>query len=133
MSIHPMQSGQSFSMMRTVRRSHILFFRNLEEGYWPFGKLGNYNESYADEIGKMANILYEEYQHDRRLTASVLTANPFGKIGFWCLDHEEPGHIYLRQLPLNMYCKMIPEYKPEEVTQLFQLKSGGNKNGIREL
>ena len=31
MSIHPMQSGQSFSMMRTVRRSHILFFRNLED------------------------------------------------------------------------------------------------------
>ena len=79
----------------------------------------------ADEIGKMANILYEEYQHDRRLTASVLTANPLGKIGFWCLDHEKPGHDYLRQLPLNAYCRLIPEYKPEEVAQLSQLKNGG--------
>lgn len=49
---------------------------------------------------------------------------PLGKIGFWCLDHDEPGHIYLRQLSLNMYCKMIPEYEPEEVAQLFHLKNG---------
>lgn len=73
----------------------------------------------ADEIGKMAETLYEEYQHDRKLVAGVLTRNPFGKIGFWCLDHGKPGHLFLRELPMAAYCKLIPEYVPESVSRLF--------------
>ena len=73
----------------------------------------------ADEIGKMAETLYEEYQHDRKLVAKVLTRNPLGKIGFWCLDHEKPGHVFLEELPLAAYCKLIPEYAPESISQLF--------------
>ncbi|MGN0298807.1 MAG: RNA ligase [Lachnospiraceae bacterium] len=74
----------------------------------------------ADEIGKMAKTLYEEYQHDRKLVAKVLIRNPLGKIGFWCIDHEEPGHVYLSQLSLSSYCKLIPEYVSESVSQLFK-------------
>ena len=74
----------------------------------------------ADEIGKMAEALYEEYQHDRKLVAKVLTRNPLGKIGFWCIDHGEPGHMFLRGLSLASYCKLIPEYVSESASQLFK-------------
>lgn len=73
----------------------------------------------ADEIGKMAETLYEEYQHDRKLVAKVLTRNPLGRIGFWCIDHNVPGHAYLEQLPLTAYCKLIPEYAPVQASEMF--------------
>lgn len=74
----------------------------------------------ADEIGKMAETLYEEYQHDRKLTAKVLTKHPLGRIGFWCIDHGKPGHMFLRGLPAASYCRLIPEYAPKSASQLFE-------------
>lgn len=73
----------------------------------------------ADEVGEFARTLYEEYQHDRKLTAEVLKRHKLGKIGFWCLDHKEAGHLFLESLPLSVFSKWIPKYEPVSVRMLF--------------
>lgn len=77
-------------------------------------------DALADEIGRMAETLYEEYQHDRKLVADVLMKNPlWGSIGFKCIDTGLPGRECLETMPLGRYLKLIRDYEHNPVTDMF--------------
>lgn len=77
-------------------------------------------DALSDEIGKMAETLYEEYQHDIKLVADVLMKNPlWGSIGFKCIDTGLPGRKCLESMPLSRYLRLIREYEHNPVTDMF--------------
>ena len=73
----------------------------------------------AQKIGTLAQKLYEEYSHDRKAVALVLTKHRLGTIGFLCIDKNKSGKEVLLEMPLEKLIKYIPDYIEEDLTSIF--------------
>ena len=67
----------------------------------------------------LTDRLYEEYSHERKAVANVISKHRMGSIGFRHLDSGKSGHKLLEEMPLFQYCKYIPDYQPERINKLF--------------
>lgn len=73
----------------------------------------------ADKLGSLTRQLYEEYSCDRGAVARVLKDHPLKWVGFHCLKSEQPGSAVLADAPLERICKLIPDYEPDDLSELF--------------
>ena len=73
----------------------------------------------AQKIGTLAQKLYEEYSHDRKAVALVLTKHRLGTIGFLCIDKNKSGKEVLLEMPLEKLIKYIPDYIEEDLSSIF--------------
>ena len=67
-------------------------------------------EFYAEKVGVLANVLYEEYSHDRGAVAKILAKHPLAFIGFKCLDTGKSGREVLYSTPIEKICAYVPDY-----------------------
>ena len=74
----------------------------------------------ADKIGILAKSLYEEYSHDRKAVAGVLGKHRLSAVGFRCIDTGLSGREVLLAMPVERFCKWIPDYVHEDdISALF--------------
>ena len=69
----------------------------------------------AEQMGKLAMNLYEEYSHDRGVVAKVIAKHRLSVIGFKCLDKGITGKEVLLSLPLEKICSWIPDFEGEDL------------------
>ena len=51
--------------------------------------------------------------------ANIIKKHRLGAIGFMHLDSGKSGVDILESLPLQKYCRYIPDYQPERLAELF--------------
>lgn len=68
----------------------------------------------ADKIGMLARSLYEEYSHDRKAVAGVLGKHRLSAVGFRCIDTGLSGREVMLAMPVEKFCKWIPDYVHED-------------------
>lgn len=57
----------------------------------------------ADKIGMLSQSLYNEYSHDRKAVAGVISKHRLAMVGFACIANGQKGRDFLLGLPLVNY------------------------------
>jgi len=76
----------------------------------------------AKRIGELSKRLYEEYGHDRKSVASVISKHRLAAVGFRCIDTGKTGEEVIFDMPIESLVKLIPDYEEEDVMSLFENK-----------
>lgn len=74
----------------------------------------------ADQLGKLARHLFDEYSGDRGAVARIINRHPLAPIAFRCLTRPESGSEILRSMPVERITKLIPTYEAEDLSRLFE-------------
>ncbi|MBR2461079.1 MAG: hypothetical protein IKB34_07625 [Clostridia bacterium] len=74
----------------------------------------------ADKMAIIARQFYEEYSHERKAVANIIVKHRLSGIGFKALDTELKGREILLGLPTEKICKLIPDYQPEDLSDLIK-------------
>lgn len=64
----------------------------------------------CDTMAEFDRGVCAEAEGDRKAVAKVIGKMPLAAVGFWALEHEEPGRKWMEQLRLSVLMKSIPEY-----------------------
>ena len=64
----------------------------------------------CDTMAEFDRGVCVEAEGDRKAVAKVIGKMPLAAVGFWALEHEEPGRKWMEQLRLSVLMKSIPEY-----------------------
>lgn len=72
----------------------------------------------ADQMVDITRRLYEEYSHDRRAVAQVISKHRLSAIGFSCLGNDKTGRELVLEQASEKICKFIPDYQPEDWSSL---------------
>ena len=70
----------------------------------------------------LTDRVYEEYSHERKAVANIIKNHRLAAIGFMHLDSKKSSVEILDSLPLQKYCRYIPDYQPEKLSELFYSK-----------
>lgn len=73
----------------------------------------------ADKIGMLSQSLYNEYSHDRKAVAGVISKHRLAMVGFACITNGQKGRDFLLGMPFEKFCKLLPDYQPEDISLLF--------------
>ena len=73
----------------------------------------------ADKIAMLTQSLYNEYSHDRKAVAGVISKHRLAMVGFACMTTGQKGRDFLLGMQFEKFCKLIPEYQPEDISLLF--------------
>ncbi len=73
----------------------------------------------ADRIALLARSLYKEYDGDRGAVARVISRHKLGGIAFRSIDTGKDGRALVMELPMDKLMRLIPDYKPEDMGELF--------------
>lgn len=71
----------------------------------------------AEQIGRLAVNLYEEYGNERGAVAKVIAKHPLAVIGFKCLDQGKTGREVLLSFPIQKICSWLPDFEPKDILQ----------------
>lgn len=126
--MHHMVSNANFSKERIVgllRNKEI----NIADICRDFPSLAHYFKYYDFKVAELeyqANAfcdltkrIYEEYSRDRKAVAMVIKNHRLAALGFMCLDSGKSGAEILSEMQIARYCKYIPDYQPERLSELF--------------
>lgn len=126
--MHRMVSNANFSKERIVgllRNKEI----NIADICRDFPSLAHYFKYYDFKVAELeyqANAfcdltkrIYEEYSRDRKAVAMVIKNHRLSALGFMCLDSGKSGAEILSEMQIARYCKYIPDYQPEKLSELF--------------
>lgn len=126
--MHRMSSNSNFSKERIVEliRSKTVNVSDLCNDFPNFTHYIKFYDFKIAEFEHQAKVfcdltrrIYEEYSHDRKAVAMVIKKHRFSAIGFMCLDSGKNGAEILAEMELSRYCKYIPDYQPERLSDLF--------------
>lgn len=126
--LHRMSSNTNFSKERIVSmiRDGSVSVQDICEDFPNFAHYFKFYDFKISELEYQAKVfcdltdrIYEEYSHERKAVANIIKKHRFAPIGFMHLDSGETGQEILRNLPLNKYCKYIPDYQPEKLSTVF--------------
>ena len=57
--------------------------------------------------------------HDRKAVACVISKHRLSMVGFACITTEQKGRDFLLGMPFEKFCKLLPDYQPEDISLLF--------------
>ncbi len=77
--------------------------------------------SVADRIADLARSLYSEYDGDRAAVAKILLKHRLSSVAFKSLSCNKRGSEILVASPMSFLCKVIPDYKVEDLSCLFEI------------
>lgn len=130
--LHRMSSNSNFSKERIIGllRNGSANVYDLSKGFPNFAHYFKYYDFKMAELNYQSKVfcdltdrIYEEYNHERKLVANIIKKHRLAPIGFMHLDSGKPGVEILETLPLQKYCKYIPDYQPERLADLFYKRS----------
>ena len=107
-------------------RSGSVSVYDISEDFPNFSHYFKYYDFKMTELNHQAKVfcdltdrVYEEYSHERKAVANIIKNHRLSAIGFMHLDSGKSGVEILDSLPLQKYCKYIPDYRPERLSELF--------------
>lgn len=130
--LHHMASNSNFSKERIVDmiRNKTVSIEDISNDFPNFAHYFKYYDFKVAEFEYQAKAfcdltkrIYEEYSHNRKAVAMVIKSHRLSALGFMCLDSGKSGEEILSELSLSRYCKYIPDYQPERLSELFYQKN----------
>lgn len=73
----------------------------------------------ADKMALLAKRLFNEYGNDRKAVARIISKHKLATVGFRSIDTGESGSEVLRGMQFDKFCKLIPDYVPDDMSLLF--------------
>lgn len=125
---HHLSSNTNFSKERIVGliRNKTMSVADICEEFPNLAHYFKYYDFKVSELEYQANVfcdltkrIYEEYSHDRKAVSMIIKNHKLAAIGFMCLDSGKSGKEILSDMPIAKYCKYIPNYKLEKLSELF--------------
>lgn len=126
--LHRMSSNANFSKERIISmiRDGSVSVQDICEDFPNFAHYFKFYDFKISELEYQAKVfcdltdrIFEEYSRERKAVANIIKKHRLAPIGFMHLDSGETGQEILSNLPLNKYCKYIPDYQPERLSELF--------------
>ena len=126
--LHRMSANANFSKERIVGmiRDGTVSVRdicNVFPNYAHYFKFYDFKISELEYQAKvfcdLVDRIYEEYSHERKAVANIIKKHRLAGLGFNHLDSGKSGYELLGEMPLSQYCKYIPDYQPERLSELF--------------
>lgn len=126
--LHHLSSNANFSKERIVGliRNKTMSVSDICEEFPSFAHYFKYYEFKVSELEYQANAfcdltkrIYKEYNHDRKAVAMIIKNHRLSAIGFMCLGSGKSGKEILSDMQIGRYCKYIPDYIPERLSELF--------------
>ena len=81
-------------------------------------KLSELNHQ-ANQMAALSRSLYNEYSNDRAAVAKIIKPHKLAFIGFKALETNLTGEEILAGAPIEKLIKLIPDYVPEDLNDLF--------------
>ena len=81
-------------------------------------KLSELNHQ-ANQMAALSRNLYNEYSNDRAAVAKIIKPHKLAFIGFKALETDLTGEEILAGAPIEKLIKLIPDYVPEDLNDLF--------------
>ena len=72
---------------------------------------------YADQMGKFARNLFEEYSHDRRAVAQIILNHRLSFVGFRCIESGCSGRDVILSLPIEKIAALLSDYAPNDALE----------------
>ncbi len=73
----------------------------------------------ANQMAFLSRSLYSEYSNDRGAVARIISKHKLAYVGFKALETDQTGEEILATTPIEKLVKLIPDYEPEDLNQLF--------------
>ena len=130
--LHRMSANSNFSKDRIISllRNESTNVYDISKTFPDFAHYFKYYDFKMSELSYQAKVfcdltdrIYEEYNHERKAVANIIKKYRLAPIGFMHLDSGKSGVEILDTLPLQKYCKYIPDYQPERLADLFYKRS----------
>lgn len=125
--MHRISSNSNFTKERIVEliRNNTVNISDLCNDFPNYAHYIKYYDFKIAEFEYQAKLfcdltkkIYEEYSHDRKAVAMVIKNHRLSGIGFMCLDSGKDADKILSEMSLSKYCKFIPKYAPEKLSDL---------------
>lgn len=129
--LHRMSSNSNFSKERIIGllRNGSTNVYDISKEFPNFAHYFKYYDFKMTELNHQAKVfcdltdrVYEEYSHERKAVANIIKNHRLSAIGFMHLDSGKSGVDILESLPLQKYCRYIPDYQPERLADLFCMR-----------
>lgn len=126
--LHRMSSNANFSKERIIGmiRDRTVSVRDICDDFPNFAHYFKFYDFKIAELEYQAKVfcdltdrIYEEYSHERKAVANIIKKHRLAGLGFKHLDSGKSGCELLEEMPLSQYCKYIPDYQPERLSELF--------------
>ena len=126
--LHRMSSNSNFSKERIIDllRSGSVSVYKISKDFPNYSHYFKYYDFKMTELNYQVKVfcdltdrVYEEYSHERKAVANIIKNHRLSAIGFMHLDSGKSGIEILESLPLQKYCRYIPDYQPERLADLF--------------
>lgn len=126
--LHRMSSNANFSKERIISmiRDGSVSVQDICEDFPNFAHYFKFYDFKIAELEYQAKVfcdltdrIYEEYSHERKTVANIIKKHRLAGLGFKHLDNGKSGCELLKEMPLSQYCKYIPDYQPERLSELF--------------
>ena len=126
--LHRLSSNSNFSKQRIIGmiRDKVINIDDICNDFPNFAHYFKYYDFKISELEYQANVfadmtkrIYEEYSYDRKAVAMIIKGHRLASIGFMCLESGKTGEEILREMPIQRYCKYIPDYIPERFSEVF--------------
>lgn len=70
-------------------------------------------------MAMLSKSLYNDYSHDRKAVASVISKHKLAMVGIRCIDTDETAKDVLLGMQFEKFCKLIPDYVSDDLSLLF--------------
>ena len=129
--LHRMSSNTNFSKERIISiiRDGSVSVQDICEDFPNFAHYFKFYDFKISELKYQAKVfcdltdrIFEEYSRERKAVANIIKKHRLAPIGFMHLDSEKSSVEILDSLPLQKYCRYIPDYQPEKLSELFYSK-----------
>lgn len=126
--LHRMSSNANFSKERIIGmiRDRTVIVQDICEDFPNFAHYFKFYDFKIAELEYQVKVfcdltdrIYEEYSHERKTVANIIKKHRLAGLGFKHLDNGKSGCELLKEMPLSQYCKYIPDYQPERLSELF--------------
>lgn len=126
--LHRMSSNANFSKERIIGmiRDRTVSVQDICEDFPNFAHYFKFYDFKIAELEYQVKVfcdltdrIYEEYSHERKTVANIINKHRLAGLGFKHLDNGKSGCELLKEMPLSQYCKYIPDYQPERLSELF--------------
>lgn len=126
--LHRMSSNANFSKERIIGmiRDRTVSVQDICEDFPNFAHYFKFYDFKIAELEYQVKVfcdltdrIYEEYSHERKTVANIIKKHRLAGLGFKHLDNGKSCCELLKEMPLSQYCKYIPDYQPERLSELF--------------
>lgn len=73
----------------------------------------------ANQMAALARSLYNEYSNERGAVAKIIAKHKLAFVGFKALETDLTGEQILMASPIEKLIKIIPDYEPDDLNNLF--------------